>query len=155
MPHTRTRTLEDAVEGLRFPMVTTSDLTSRPLTCVRAHDQHLWFLVDKTADWMKRIAIDPTVGLSFADPKSSDFVSVVGRAEAVHDREVLERLWNPAAEAWFNGVDDPKLAALRVDVEQGQYWDGPDSRIARTLAFARARATGNTEAMGEAGDVHP
>ena len=34
------------------------------------------------------------------------------------------------AEAWFpEGVDDPHLALLRVDVEQAQYWEDRKPKV--------------------------
>jgi len=40
----------------------------------------------------------------------------------VRDEATAKELWNVFAQAWFpEGVDDPHLALLRVDIEQAEY----------------------------------
>ena len=52
----------------------------------------------------------------------------------LHDRSKAEELWNVFAEAWFpDGVEDPNLALLRVDVEHAHYWE---DKKPKALQFA-------------------
>jgi general stress protein 26 len=43
---------------------------------------------------------------------------------------VIERLWNPFIAAWYEGKDDPKLALLRLDAEDGEVWLNESSMLA-------------------------
>jgi general stress protein 26 len=44
---------------------------------------------------------------------------------------VVDRLWNKFVAAWFEGgKDDPKLALLRLDPDQGQVWMNGSSLVA-------------------------
>ena len=62
------------------------------------------------------------------------------------DRDDVERLWNPAAGAFFDGKDDPNLAVLFFDVSEGQYWDSPNGRIGALIALVRAAIGGDDKA---------
>ena len=53
------------------------------------------------------------------------------------------------AKAWFpQGLDDPQLALLRVNIERAEYWDSP-GRAAYLLGIAKATLTGKPTNMGE------
>ncbi len=46
----------------------------------------------------------------------------------------MEELWRPAYRAWFpQGLDDPPLALLKMDVEQAEYWDMLSSTMVSLL----------------------
>ena len=83
---------------------------------------------------MEDLQRNPHVGLSYAAPDKDLYLSVSGRAKLVHDRSKAEELWNVFAEAWFpDGVEDPNLALLRVDVEHAHYWE---DKKPKALQFA-------------------
>jgi len=63
----------------------------------------------------------------------------------VEDRAKLEELWNTFAEAWLpGGPDNPEAVLLRVDVDQGEYWDTPGGKVASLLSLAKIRLKGDT-----------
>jgi len=75
---------------------------------------------------------------------------VSGRASVVRDRGKAEELWSPAMKAWFpDGLDDPDLALLRVQVEDAEYWDTPSSKMVHVVGFVKAVATGQRYQPGE------
>jgi hypothetical protein len=56
----------------------------------------------------------------------------------------------PLLKAWFpDGLDDPALALLRVDIEKAEYWDSPSSTVVHLVGFVKALATGKTYEPGE------
>ena len=106
-------------------------------------DSTLWFITVKDAAHSEAIRSDPRVSLTFTSRDS--WVAVYGRASLIDDRDKLAELWNTFAEAWLpGGVADPNAVLLRVDVEHGEYWDTPGSKIASLLSFAKAKLTGDT-----------
>jgi len=51
------------------------------------------------------------------------FATLHGSLYLDNDRAVIDRLWNRSVAAWYEGgKDDPKLALLRLDLEQGEVW---------------------------------
>lgn len=121
--------LWERIENIRVTMMTTREtdgsLRSRPMwTLGDTFDGSLWFFTSDEAPKVDELANGTSIGLSYADPDADTYVSVSGRATLVHDETKARELWNVFAEAWFpGGVDDPRLALLRVDVEQAQYWE--------------------------------
>lgn len=140
--------LGELIKDVEMAMLTTvtadGALRSRPMaTQKRPFDGTLWFLTEGTSGKIDEISKDHQVNLAYTDPKSQKYVSVSGRAEEVHDREVVKDLWNPMYKAWFpNGPEDPNVVALRVDVDSAEYWDAPNSKIVYAIGLAKALATG-------------
>jgi general stress protein 26 len=149
-----TRTLDDVLEGDRISMLVTADQRARPMSIIDRDGDRLWFLTDREAAWVKALPESEYVAVVISDPDDSLYVSLTGQAGFTDDRETLERLWAKPMEAWFDGVDDPKLVALHVDVTDGEYWDGPDSGISRAIRGIASVVTGEgRDKMGEQGDI--
>ena len=59
------------------------------------------------------------------------FAAVHGVLRVDTDRAVVDRLWNRFVAAWYEGgKDDPKLALLRLDPDEGQVWLNGSSLVA-------------------------
>lgn len=151
-------TLEDLLpEGVNVAMVMTMigrSHTSRPVTIADVRDTRLSFLVSRASDWVAAIAgREALVHVTVADDHSNRYLSLNGTAIVVADHEEAERLWSPAARAWFDGPDDPDLGVLHFDVSDGHYWTGPDGRIGKAIAMVRAAFTGDGTELGTQGPV--
>lgn len=156
---TETRTLEQVLDGQRFAMVTTSTpegLTARPLTLLEQEDAVLRFLVCTEAEWVQQLG-DPlaSVQVSLADPSENTYVALQGHASLDRDRESVERLWTPAAAAYLDGPDDPSAAVLEATIYDGEWWDGPSTKIGMAISLVkRAMGKGDGKA-GAHGRVEP
>jgi general stress protein 26 len=148
-----TRTLEEVLDGERVSMVVTADQRARPLTIAERDGDRLWFLTDRQADWVQALPDSEYVAVVVSDPDDSLYVSLTGQAGFTDDPATLERLWSQSMETWFEGADDPKLVALHVDVEEGEYWEGPDSGLSGTVRGIASRVTGDDGANVAQGDV--
>ena len=140
--------LRDLIKGIKFAMLTTEDetgdLRSRPMVVQETEfDGDLWFFTDASSPKVAEIRQHQKVNVSLSDPDRKSFVSVSGTAQLVRDRKKAEELWNPAYKAWFpDGLDDPNLALLKVNVEKAEYWDSPGSAVVHLAGFVKALATG-------------
>jgi general stress protein 26 len=152
MTDTKTRTLSDVVSDFRFAMLTTGDLTARPLTVQELDGETVRFLVDSEAAWIGDVEGKPVL-LALADPKGNAFASVTGQAITSSDPALIERLYNPAADVFFKGKDDPRIRVLEVRATSGEWWDGPSGRIGNVLALAVAKATGDESKVGDSGTI--
>jgi general stress protein 26 len=148
--------LWERIEDVRTALMTTVEadgsLRSRPMwTLGDGFDGGaLWFFTSDDAPKAEELGREPHVGLSYAAPDKDLFVSVSGRAELVHDRAKAEELWNVYAEAWFpEGLDDPHLALLRVEVEHAQYWEDKKPKVLQFAEFVLGAVTGNRPKSGE------
>lgn len=149
-----TRSLDEVLDGEHISMVVTADQRARPMSIIDRDGDRLWFLTNREADWVQALPESEYVAVVISDPKDSLYVSLTGQAGFTDDRATLERLWAKPMEAWFDGVDDPKLVALHVDVTDGEYWDGPDTGISRAIRGIASVVTGEgRDKMGEQGDI--
>jgi general stress protein 26 len=140
--------LGELIKGIRIAMLTTVDednsLRSRPMAAPQmVFEGELWFFTGADTPKVEESQQHRQVNVSFADPEHQDYVSVSGTASLVRDRRKLEELWSPWFRTWFpQGLDDPNLALLKVEVEKAEYWDAPSSTMVQLYGVVKASLTG-------------
>lgn len=143
------------IKDIQIAMLTTLDedgsLRSRPMAAPQvAFEGELWFFTEADAPKVEESQQHRQVNVSFANPEHQDYVSVSGTASLVRDRQKMEELWSPWFRAWFpQGLDDPNLALLKVDVEKAEYWDAPSSTMVQLYGVVKATLTGKALQAGE------
>ncbi len=149
-PEGAVRKLASLVKGIRIAMLTTVEedgtVRSRPMATQQAEfDGTLWFFTQASSHKVTEVEAHHQVNVAYANPDDNCFVSVSGRAALVRDRAKIRELWSPLLKAWFpDGVDDPELALLRVEVEQAEYWDAPSSKMVQLAGLVKALVTGRS-----------
>lgn len=149
--------LRELVTDVRTAMLTTvtseGRLRSRPMVTqqVDIEDAEIWFFTADDAPKVNEIFHEQQVGLAYSCPEKQTYVSISGRAYVIRDPARAKELWTPLAKAWFpQGPSDPRLALLRVEVEQAEYWDSPSSKMVQLYALAKSAITGKPPAeLGE------
>ena len=148
-------TLASMIKEIRTAMLTTVEadgsLRSRPMeTQEREFDGTLWFFTADDSPKIEEIEKEHQVNLTYAEPGSQKYVSISGRATLVRDRKMMEELWTPFVKAWFpEGLDDPRLALLKVTADNAEYWSAPPSAVVRMVGLAKALITGEQYDAGE------
>jgi general stress protein 26 len=143
--------LVELMRDLPIAMMTTfggSGIRSVPMSRQEVEpDAEMWFIADRTSRHVADIQGDPRVALTFSSRDA--WVALTGHAAVVEDRDRLADLWNTFAEAWLpGGPDNPDAVLLKVDVDQGEYWDTPGGKVASLISFAKTRLTGDTYDAG-------
>ena len=120
--------LNALIRDLEVAMLTTVEtdgiLRSRPMKVLESRDGKIWFFSALSSPKSEEVQEDPRVNLSFADPESRRYVSLSGTCELVRDPQLARDYWRKEFLAWFpNGVEDPDLALLKVQIEQAELWD--------------------------------
>ena len=148
MAHDNHDDVWNRIKDIRYAMLTTFDadggLTARPMTTVQKQfDGTLWFFTSRTSPPAEAVLADSTVGVQYVDTGSDVYVSLSGDASFDEDRVRMQALWSPMVKAWFpEGIDDPDLVLLRVDVYKAEYWDIKESKPVQLYKMARAAITG-------------
>jgi general stress protein 26 len=141
------------MEKIRFCMLVThsghgDELRARPMSAIIDEDHGtICFLADVRQAKDDEMAANHNVCLTFADPGSSTYVSVTGRAAVSNEREKIAQLWTASASVWFNGKDDPNIRLLTVTPSQAEYWKGAGSLVT-AVTFASSLLTGKRPDMG-------
>ncbi len=156
----KVRKLAELIKDVQFAMLTTvcpdGSLRSRPMATQQVDfDGDLWFFTRASAPKASELEQHAQVNVSYANPDDQRYVSVSGRAEIVRDREKAASLWNPVYRAWFpDGLDDPDLALIRVDVETAEYWDPPSGAMVQLYGYVKAAMTGQPPKPGGHEKLH-
>ncbi|MER3553460.1 MAG: general stress protein [Meiothermus sp.] len=151
--------LAGKIEGIRFAMFTTQTadghLRSRPMTTQEAEfDGDLWFFTSVQQELVDEIQANPAVGVVYADDDKGLWVSMMGQASVLRDEAKMKELYNPAVKAYFpDGLEDPDLRLIKVEVDQAEYWEAPHSKAARLFNLAKAALTGKRDHQGEHGKI--
>ncbi|HET7897127.1 MAG TPA: pyridoxamine 5'-phosphate oxidase family protein, partial [Flavisolibacter sp.] len=114
---------------------------------------NLWFLSAKDSYKNQQIAVDPSVQLLFQGSDYSDFLQLQGKATITDDKNKIQELWSPILKTWFTaGIDDPRISAIKVEPEQGYYWDTKHNQaiaLAKRLVGAAIGKTLDDSIEGE------
>ena len=118
-------TLMLGVDGLE-------DGHTRPMTAQLEHEERgpIWFFTSVDNGLVRQLDAPRRAVAAVAAKGHSLFASIGGQLVVDPDRAVVERLWNPFVAAWYEGKDDPKLALLRLDPDQGEVWLNENNLLA-------------------------
>ena len=113
-------------------------LHGRPMSIGEIEDRGtVWFLTDNQSAKVAELARDTRTLVSFAE--SDKYVVMTGEIALLRDREKARSLWKEPFRVWFKGPDDPSLALLRFEPEEGEYWNNAGVQGIKQ-AFRAARA---------------
>jgi general stress protein 26 len=147
--------IAEIIKSIKFAMLTTASedgsLRSRPMATQQVEfDGDLWFFTREDSGKVSEAEQRHEVNVSFADPDKGKYVSTSGEAEIVKDREKMKELWKPIFKTFFpQGLEDPELALLKVNVRQAEYWDSASTSIGRAIDFAKAYIKKDASELGE------
>lgn len=141
--------LTELIADIKIAMLTTRDedgtLRSRPMGTQSAEefDGHLYFFTDSdSAKVFELEDSDREVNVAYAHPGNQKYASLSGTARLSRDRALMEKHFNAGVKLWYpEGLEDPKIALLIVDVVKAEYWDSP-SKPAMLMAMAQAAISG-------------
>ncbi len=121
--------LVNLIRGIRIAIMTTvckdGSLCSRPMATLEPEfDGGLWFFTKADSASEGPVEAEGQVNVTYENALESIYVSLSGRAILAQDRQLIEKLWNEELRVWFpEGINDPQLALLRVDVDNWTSWN--------------------------------
>ena len=126
-------------------------LRSRPMATQQLEfDGDLWFFTGHSTTKVHELERHQQVNVAYANVGDNEYVSISGMASIVRDRKKMEELWNPVYKAWFpDGLEDPDICLLKVEVHGAEYWDSPNSKVVQLAGFVKAIVTGERYHPGE------
>jgi general stress protein 26 len=148
--------LFDKIKDVKMCMFSTIDskgkIHSRPMATIQAEEgsNDIYFFTNAYSEKIDEINVKEEVNLSYSDEDHQLYVSVSGSANVVRDKERIKQLWKPFYRVWFpDGIDDPKLALLKVEPSQAEFWDAPSNKMVQLFGIAKAFITGEEYNQGE------
>lgn len=128
--HHQREKLWELIKDVRFTMIShqteTLEIHAQPMTMLNSErmneNQNLYFIMHDSNDIVQAVnAGRKHLGLSFSKPSDDIYVSISAHAEISTDRTLIEQLWNPWAENWFKGKDDPTVRVLVAKAVSAEY----------------------------------
>jgi general stress protein 26 len=145
----------ELIWNIRVALLTTVDLEgrfhTRPVQTLQVErGEAVWFFTGWGSQKVDELLHDRRVSLGYAAPDKHLYLAVSGVASLLRDPKKARELWTAEQRAYYpNGPDDERLALLRVQVEQAEYWIAP-GRVSYLIAAAKAAVTGRpAEVIGE------
>ncbi len=145
-------------ESIDFAMLCT-DLTAMPFHAIpmstkRVDDEGaIWFLSGADSSHNANINRDAKVELLYAHPGSIQFLSIFGNATIHRDRDTLVSLYGSSDDAWFTGVEDPNLTAIKVTPIHAHYWDTKTGKLVALLKIGVSALTGSQADIAVSGEL--
>lgn len=134
--------LQALIQDIDYAMLTTIDddgsLHSRPMYFNGDIDTNgtLWFFSSASSHKVFEVEHHQQVSVNFSSPSQQRFISISGTAELVKDRQQLQQRWQPELETWFpQGLDEPDIALLKVNINRVDYWDDQSNFYAKTISL--------------------
>jgi general stress protein 26 len=119
-------------------------LSARPMSTQDIDDEgNLWFFSTKSSEKNDEIKKDPRVQLFYSNKGASEYLSIYGKAEIIHDIEKAKQLWSPMVKTWFpQGPDDPELTIIKVQPSEAYYWDTKSHKLVAFLKIIAGAVLG-------------
>jgi general stress protein 26 len=127
---------------MRVAMLTTVEetggLRSRPMAVQEVTDEGVaWLFTSGGSAKVDEIGRIHHVNLCYLRPVRGVYVSMSGTAQVDRDPARIRELWHPLLHAWFpDGLDDPDLCLLKVEIEKADCWMAPVSGLVQVARYA-------------------
>ena len=154
-PSGNIKKIGEFIKGIDFAMLTTTDengaLQSRPMQTQQIDfDGDIYFFTYDNSKKAQHIARNSRVNLAYSAPSKSDYLSLSGTAEIMHDTEKMKELWHTQLKAWFpQELETPHIALLKVSAESAELWDAPSSPISHAIGLVKSAVTGKPAKVGD------
>ncbi|AKP54154.1 pyridoxamine 5'-phosphate oxidase family protein [Cyclobacterium amurskyense] len=150
--------LKELAEGIQIAILETSLKSlpphTVPMSTKEVDDEGcIWFLSSEKSVHNQNIDTDNSVQLIYSNPKEMKFLTIFGQAIVYKGRVILERYYEKADNAWFDGVSDPDLTAIKVIPKEAHYWDTENGKFINLLKMGISAVTGNSQDLGTQGDL--
>lgn len=130
-------------------------LTTRPMS-TRDVDENgcIWFFSRRDSNKNNEITQDNRVQLFYANFSNAEYLSIYGKATIIKDVDKAKELWSAFAKTWFNkGYDDPELTLIKIEPQEGYYWDTKDGKVISLLKIVAGAITGKEMDSGIEGRI--
>jgi len=131
---------------------------AQPMTAYREEETGtIWFFTREETDLAKDVAVGggQSAMFHYGSKDQNVWACVSGQLSVQgHDRQIIERYWNPILAAWYpDGKDDPALTILRFDAEEGRVWVNEGGLLKFGFEIAKANLTKSMPESGGVADV--
>ncbi|QLE02548.1 pyridoxamine 5'-phosphate oxidase family protein [Galbibacter sp. BG1] len=150
--------VRDLAKSIDFAMMITNlkktPLHAIPMSTKKVDKEgNVWFLSSSESTHNSNIRSSSDIYLIYSDKSSMEFLNIYGKAQILKDKSVLEDLYEKTDDAWFDGVEDPKLTAIKVVPRDVFYWDTKHNKLVSLFKMGLGALTGDEPDLGKQGEL--
>ncbi|MFN4042115.1 MAG: pyridoxamine 5'-phosphate oxidase family protein [Brevundimonas sp.] len=130
---------------------------SQPMTGFGEEDTGtIWFFTRNDTDLARDIAGGAQSGMFTYQAKDEEVQACIhGSMTLEHDRERIDKYWNPVVAAWYpEGKEDPALTLIRFDGDDGRVWVSKKGPVGFGFEILKANLTKSQPDAGGVSDVN-
>lgn len=131
---------------------------AQPMTAFREEETGMiWFFTREDTDLARDAAMagGQSAMFHYMSKDQKVWACIHGQLTQVHDRERIDRYWNPVVAAWYpDGKDDPQLTLLRFDPDHGRVWVSDKGPLGFGYEILKANLTKSLPDEGGVADVN-
>lgn len=106
----------------------------------------LWFMAEADSDLTAAVGTGAAARYLLTGHRHDLFASMTGPIQPVPERQGLEQVWSPAAEALFpGGLGDPDWLPLRMHITEAAVWTTPYSAVVAGMDMILSAAISPTD----------
>ncbi|MBC7914633.1 MAG: pyridoxamine 5'-phosphate oxidase family protein [Pyrinomonadaceae bacterium] len=123
-------------------------IRSRPMATSDIDEEgNIWFFTDEHSHTTQQLNKNHRITLSYSDHLNGIYLCLNGSASVVKDKNKMEKLFNAVAYEFFpKGLDDPKIALLKVEPKHAEYWDSRDNTMVNFIGILGSSLTEHLQA---------
>ena len=141
--------LKKMVDEVKFCFFSTDlkneNETSSTVMTAQTVDDHgdIWFFSGIDSDRNRDVKANKKVQLYFSSPEKNTYLTVIGDASIIIDKNKFKELWNPLLKIWFkDGIEDKNMSLLKVATNTANYWDIEGGKMINFFKMITAAITG-------------
>ena len=135
--------------------LTDTQIHCRPMATSDIDEEgNIWFFTNEYSQKENELESNQTVALCYSNDDKSTYVSINGTAWLVTDPQKMKELFNSMVKTFFpEGLNDPKLALLKIRPKHAEYWDSHSNTMVRFMGILGSALTGERNLRGEHGEI--
>lgn len=108
----------------------------------------IWFLTRKDTDLFQELGAGKRARFTFVSSAETFHASIVGPLRENRDRRTIERYWNEVVAAWFDGIDDPMMTMLELQLDEAAIWASTGNALRFGWEIMKANDEGSHPDVG-------
>src|SRR5690606_18831354 len=150
--------IKELAESIDFAMMCTNlqniPFHSIPMSTKEVDEEgNIWFLSSKESHHTQHLLKDNRSVLVYSKPGNMSFLKVYGFGQIVRDKERIESLYGKMDNTWFDGVDDPKLCAIKIQPREAEYWEPKHNKVVTLFKMGVGALTNSEPDLGNTGTL--
>ena len=132
-------------------------LASRAMAPATTEGLVFSFYINTESGKTDDIEVDPQVNVAYFDPKTTDWVSISGKAVLNKDQSKIKKHWSSSLKAWFDDKkdgkhtgdhNDPRVVLLDVHPDEIRIFKA-DGKLSAWAQTAKAAISGHAASPGK------